>query len=147
SYNIGGVRRESSALAGTQSHGYPLGLKSLRFTPFTLERSSPMRLLNTILAAAALASFAGCTSSMDKAKLTQLLEENPEILTNAIEKNPAAIAKALQNAQRAAQQEMARSQQEQMAKEQEKYFTDPLKPTLGNAQVFVGPKDAKVTIV
>lgn len=90
---------------------------------------------------------AACTSAMDKAKLTKLLEENPDILANAIKKNPSVIGDAIAVAQNADRQAKAAEQAKRMEADREKYFKEPLKPELGATQAFRGTKDAPVTLV
>lgn len=91
--------------------------------------------------------LSACTGSLTKAQLQKLLEDNPEILTSAIKKNPGQFMDALMAAQSEQRRNQAAQQAKQMEEEREKYFKEPLKPNLGPDQAFRGPKDAKITVV
>lgn len=88
-----------------------------------------------------------CTGSLSKGQLTKLLEENPDILVNAIKKNPAQIADAMMFAQMEQRKSQQANQAKAMEEEREKFFKDPMKPYLGPEQAFRGSKDAKITVV
>ncbi len=94
-----------------------------------------------------LALLSACTGSMSKGQLTKLLEENPDILTNAIKKNPGPISEAMAFAQMEQRRTQAADQAKKMEQEREKYFKDPLKPYLGPEQAYRGAKDAPITVV
>ena len=86
----------------------------------------------------------GCSQS--PASLQKALEDNPEILVNAIKKNPDKIMAALQ----LAAQESSRKAQEVAASEEaakfEAEFKNPLKPDI-EARTSLGLVNAPITIV
>ena len=64
-----------------------------------------------------LALFVSCQSdSALKDKMTKILEENPEIVTKSIEKNPVEFVEAFQKAVRSAQSEMAKKREDEEKK-------------------------------
>lgn len=91
------------------------------------------------------ASVAGCSPSATELKET--LESNPEILTNAIEKNQVVIMDALQKAA----QETQRTSRDRMMKEQqalrEEEFRNPKTPAVSDDRASRGPKDAPILLV
>jgi protein-disulfide isomerase len=95
---------------------------------------------------AALAAFAtACAPSASQ--LQKTMEDHPEILFNAIEKNPDKFMDVVQKAA-----EKARgSQAERAQKEEEQRLTDemknPLKPVIDENSISTGPKDAPIQIV
>lgn len=100
------------------------------------------KFLTTIVVATM--ALSACTS---KDNLTKLLKENPEILVEAIKANPAKIMTALSEANRAAQEDMAKNQEADAAKEIEDSIDNPLKPEIRADDSFRGPKDAPLTLV
>lgn len=89
-------------------------------------------------------SLVGCTS---KDSLKKMLSDNPDILTEAIEKNPAAILEALNKAVRKAQEGEQKKREDDEKKQLEEAFNNPLKPELRADESFRGPKDAPITLV
>ncbi|MCB0355468.1 MAG: thioredoxin domain-containing protein [Bdellovibrionales bacterium] len=87
----------------------------------------------------------GCTPS--KESLTKLIEENPEIIFNAIEKNPKAfietVNKAAKNAQAEAQKQREMDEQTKLEEE----FKNPKKPEIDTKRPIFGTKNAPITIV
>lgn len=89
-----------------------------------------------------------CSSDQQiKSQITKVIKENPQILTEAIEKNPVLFLTALQNASKAAQTELAAKQQEEEKKALEATFDKPLKAEIRSDESFLGPKDAPLTLV
>jgi len=91
------------------------------------------------------AGLSACAPS--EKQMTELLEKHPEILTNAIDKNPDKIMDAIQKAAQAAQGRAGeRAAQAEKARLDEE-FKNPLKPEVAEARGFMGKNDAKLTIV
>lgn len=90
-------------------------------------------------------ALSACSPSAQQ--ISTLLEKNPEILTNAIEKNPdkfmAAVQKAAQNAQNMAQQNAAKEEEAKIEAE----MKNPLKPEIDPKRPVMGDKSAPITIV
>ena len=92
-------------------------------------------------------SFFNTNQSQTADKMAILLKEKPEILTDSIEENPAAILTALQTAAVGAREEMAKQREEEEKKKLEEYFTSPLEPEIGSDRAVLGPKNAPLTLV
>ncbi len=90
-------------------------------------------------------SFASCAPSTKQLK--EAVEKDPSIVFAAIEKDPEqfieVVNKAAQNAQRKAQEKAVAEE----GKKRDDEFNSPLKPTIDEARVIFGPKDAKITII
>ena len=103
------------------------------------------KLLVLLLAAVVAAS---CTSDEKlKQQMTKILAEDPKILTQAIEKNPAEFITALQNAAKNAQEEMGKKREEDEKKKLEESFDKPLVAEIRKDESIRGPKDAPITLV
>ena len=101
----------------------------------------------TILTAAVL-SITSCTSDKAlKEQISKVIQENPTLLADAIEKHPVEVMTALQNASRAAQTEMAKQRDAEEKKALESSYDKPLQANIRNDDVIVGPKDAPITLV
>ncbi len=97
-----------------------------------------------LLVVMALSFVVSCTS---KDQLKKTIEENPDIILNAIEKHP---KKFLDTLNKAVEQARSKAREEQLAQEQqdlEKEFDNPKKPSLDKSRVYFGDKDAPITIV
>ncbi len=92
-----------------------------------------------------LGTLSACTPSASQ--MSALLEKNPEILTNAILKNPEkfmeAVQKASQSMQGKEQQMAEKAEQDRMAEEAK----NPLQPEIDEKRGFMGKNDAAITIV
>src|SRR5690349_20919715 len=91
-------------------------------------------------------AFVLSACSPGKDSLKKMLEENPDILTNAIEKNPTQIMESLNNAVRTAQRKQFEDREKNAEKEREDEFANPKQPKLDDSRV-IGKKDAAITIV
>lgn len=80
-------------------------------------------------------------------RLTQTLENNPEILTKLIEKNPDKFIIAFQNAARQGQQKLAQRKKLEEQKQLEQSFNKPLVPVIRKDELIRGTKNAPITIV
>lgn len=91
-----------------------------------------------IVTAALALGLQGCAPSA--AQLKKVMEENPDIVTNVIEKHPDKFMMALQNASQAA---------ERVAEERklEEAFKNPLAPKVDDARGLMGNPAAPITIV
>lgn len=89
--------------------------------------------------------LAACAPSASQLK--KAIEKDPSIVFVAIEKDPNQFIEVVNKAAREAQ---AKQQQKEMADEQGKRdqeFKNPLKPAIDESRPFMGPKNAKITIV
>ena len=92
--------------------------------------------------------LSGCTTDKDiRNKMAKALQEDPTILTNAIEKHPAEFITALQNAAKNAQEAMAKTKDDEEKKQLEESFTKPLAAEIRSDEAIRGPKDAAITLV
>lgn len=92
--------------------------------------------------------FVSCQSdSALKDKMTKIIEENPEIVTKSIEKNPVEFVEAFQKAVKNAQGAMAKKRENDEKKEMEKLYDNPLKPLIREDEAFRGKKGAPITLV
>ena len=84
----------------------------------------------------------GCSPSA--IQLQKTLEQNPNILVNAIKKNPDAIVGAINDAAKKQADARAAGQQQDS---RDAEFANPKQPEVGEGRVIFGPKDAPITIV
>jgi protein-disulfide isomerase len=105
-----------------------------------------MSLKSTILALLCLGLF-GCATPTTPQQLQTLLEQNPEVLTNAIEANPLLFMEALQRTQKKASIEYA-AREEQLAQQQRAAeYTNPRQPVIAPGRAILGNPEAPITIV
>lgn len=97
-----------------------------------------------IFLAAALVLATACTSKDD---LKKMMKENPEIITEAIEANPAKFIDALNSAVKAAQEGEGKRREEEEKKALEDSFNNPLQAELRADESFRGNKDAPITLI
>ncbi|EQC51992.1 thioredoxin domain-containing protein [Bacteriovorax sp. DB6_IX] len=89
-----------------------------------------------------------CTSDKNfKSKLEQTLEENPEIITNTIKKNPEKFMTALRDMAMEARKNAAAKQEQNLENEINEYIQKPLPYSLRKDELVRGTKDGKITIV
>ncbi len=97
-----------------------------------------------ILFTGMIALLAGCTS---KSQLEKTIADNPDIVFNAIKKNPKkfveTVNEAVREAQMSAREDEAKEEQARMEEE----FKNPKQPAIEDGRVIFGKKDAPVTIV
>lgn len=97
---------------------------------------------------AGLMFLVSCTSDQQvKDQVAKVISENPQILVQAIEKNPVQILTALQNASKAAQEEIAKQKETEEKKALEESFNNPLYTNIRSDESIIGPKDAPITLV
>lgn len=96
--------------------------------------------------AGVLAVFAlgACTS---KQQLEKTLADNPEIVFNAIKKNPKKFVETVNEAVRAAQESSRADEEKEEQGRLEEEFKNPKQPKLEDGRIVFGKKDAPVTIV
>ncbi len=87
------------------------------------------------------------TISCTKSYLKEVLAENPDILVEAIEKNPKEIINALNNASIKFRQEQIAQASKKRRVEREKEFSAPKKPTTPSHRAYFGDVKAPITIV
>ena len=87
------------------------------------------------------------TKQQIKDEVTKVISENPQILADAIEKNPVVILTALQNASKNAQNELAKQKEAEEKKALEETFNNPIKVTLRKDEAIRGAKNAPITLV
>ena len=97
----------------------------------------------TILLIAVLFSF-GCTS---KDQLKKTIEENPDIILNAIEKHPKKFLDTLNSAVEKARSKAREEQEEKQKMALEEEFDKPKQPEISEDRVIFGAKNAPITIV
>lgn len=98
-----------------------------------------------ILLTAVVVFATACTTSKDDLK--KMLKENPDIITEAIEANPAKFIDALNNAVKIAQEGEGKRREEEEKKALEESFNNPLQPEIRADESFRGDKDAPITLV
>tara|TARA_R110002049_G_scaffold132766_3_gene291931 strand:+ start:1958 stop:2668 length:711 start_codon:yes stop_codon:yes gene_type:complete len=90
----------------------------------------------------------GCMSEGQlKDKMAKVLAENPEVLTEAIEKNPDKFVTSLQKAIKDAQSTMAKRRAEEEQKQFEEFFENPLEPVINKSMASVGDDNAPIVLV
>jgi protein-disulfide isomerase len=92
----------------------------------------------------ALAVFAltGCSKALEKA-----IENNPDIVFNAIKKNPKKFIEVVNEAARGAQEEARKDEEQAEETRMEEEFKSPKQPKIDESRVAFGPKNAPITIV
>jgi protein-disulfide isomerase len=95
-------------------------------------------------AAAVAMVAAGCTS---KQQLEKTIEANPDIVFNAIKKNPKKFVEVVNEAVRTAQESSRQDEEHEEQARLEEEFKNPKKPVLEEGRVIFGDEKAPVTIV
>jgi protein-disulfide isomerase len=97
-----------------------------------------------VLSVLALLAAAGCTS---KQQLEKTIEENPEIVFNAIKKNPKKFVEVVNEAVKTAQESARADEEKEESKRVEDEFKNPKQAKVEDGRVIFGKKDAPVTII
>ncbi len=101
-------------------------------------------LSSALLAVVAAFAFTACTG---KQQVEKIIQDNPEIVFNAIKKDPkkfvAVVNEAVRTAQEAGREDEAKEEAARMDEE----FKNPKKAVIEDGRVIFGNKDAPVTIV
>lgn len=100
--------------------------------------------LKVFALAAATLLVAACTPSVSQMK--KLISDNPEIITEAMEKNPGKFGEAIQKAAYEARRQAQAKMEEDKKKEMEEQFKNPKKVPLDNRPIR-GAKDAAMVLV
>jgi protein-disulfide isomerase len=90
-------------------------------------------------------SLAACAPSASQLK--KVVEENPDVVFVAIEKNPDKFIEVVNKAAQEAQKKAQERAQEEETKSRDTEFTNPLKPEIEPGRVIFGKADAPITIV
>jgi protein-disulfide isomerase len=75
------------------------------------------------------------------------ISKNPDIVINAMKKNPAKFMEALNEAAKSAQEAKRANAEKDEQDEMEKQFANPAKPELDSKRAMQGPDSAPITIV
>ncbi len=111
-------------------------------------KESKMKFLKALLVLSIGVALAGCTSDQKiKEQVAKALKEDPKILAEAIEKNPAEIIDALQKAARAAQEDLAKKREDEEKKKLEESFDKPLVGKIRSDESIRGTKGAPITVI
>jgi len=90
----------------------------------------------------------GCMSdSQFKEKLAKALKDDPKLLTDAIEANPADIITSFQKAVKDAQKELVARREQDEVKALEENYTNPLKPKIRDDESIRGTKGGPLVLV
>ncbi len=107
-----------------------------------------MKFLNVLMILSCVFMVMSCTSDEKmKQQVSKILKDDPKVLTDAIEKNPAAFIEALQKAAKTAQEEMGKNREADEKKKLEESFEKPLMAEIRSDESMRGPKDAPLTLV
>jgi len=89
-----------------------------------------------------------CVSDKDfKEKVKKTIEENPEMVMDAINKRPKEFVQALQKAVNEVRTEEEKKARDTEQKKMEEHFNNPLVPQIGELESIRGDKDAPITLV
>lgn len=107
-----------------------------------------MKFVNALVMLCCSLLIVSCTSDEKvKQQVTKILQDDPKVLTEAIEKHPAAFIEALQKAAKVAQEEMGKNREVEEKKKLEEAFDKPLVADIRSDESIRGPKDAQLTLV
>lgn len=95
-----------------------------------------------LLAVGALLLTTGCGKMLEKA-----VENNPDIVFNAIKKNPKRFVEVVNEAVRTAQESSREDQEKEAQAQMEEEFKNPKQAAVEDGRVIFGNKNAPVTIV
>lgn len=123
-------------------------MELLRYvSKLTIPNGGYMKSLSLVLVLGALLAVSCTSDKQIQEQITKVIKENPKLIAEAIEKNPVEIMTALQNASKAAQEQMAKQQEVDEKKALEETFNKPLVAKIRSDESFLGPKDAPITLV
>ena len=92
--------------------------------------------------------ISSCSSDKSfQAQLERTLQKKPEIVFEAIKKNPQKFMTVFQESITAAKASMAKDLAEKEKQQLEEAFNSPLKAHISKKQLIRGPKDAPITII
>lgn len=84
----------------------------------------------------------GCSAALEKA-----VEQNPDIVFNAIKKNPKKFIEVVNEAARSAQEDARKNEEQEEKARMDEEFKNPKQPKIEENRVVFGPKTAPITIV
>jgi len=105
-----------------------------------------LKLNNKLTMACALALGLGLTSCSPEKMVKDAIEKNPDIVFEAIKKEPAKFMEAVNEAVKKDQESKQKGAAESEAKALEEQFANPMKPELQADRHVFGPADAPITI-
>lgn len=106
---------------------------------------SYLRKILVLSAAVAMLASLGCSPSASQLKKT--MEENPDILYAAIEKDPKGFLEVVNKAARQAQEQAREDEAKAEETRMEEEFKNPKQAEISEDRAIFGPKSAEVTIV
>lgn len=95
-----------------------------------------------LLGALLILPLIGCSAALEKA-----VEQNPDIVFNAIKKNPKKFIEVVNEAARAAQDDARKNEEQEEKARMDEEFKNPKSPKIEESRVVFGPKTAPITIV
>lgn len=102
-------------------------------------------LKNILLYLFAFTIAVGCAPQ--PSQLKKVIEENPDIVFSAIEKDPVKFVEVVNKAVQSAQSKREEGMAAEEDKKRDEEFKNPLKPVIDESRAIWGPKDAPITIV
>ncbi len=106
-----------------------------------------MKRFHPFLFAGLLVAFFVTACAPNASQLKKVVEENPEIIFNAIEKNPQKFLETVNVAAREAREQEAKKMADAEDQRREDEFKNPKSPVIQADRAIKGDKDAPVTIV
>ncbi|MGE0761974.1 MAG: DsbA family protein [Bdellovibrionales bacterium] len=101
-----------------------------------------MKRLSWLLLSLSVLGLVGCSAALEKA-----VEQNPDIVFNAIKKNPKKFLEVVNEAARNAQADARKDEEAQEAAQLEEEFKSPKNPKIDDNRIVFGNKSAPITIV
>lgn len=89
--------------------------------------------------------WTGCTPNASQLK--KVVEDNPEIIFNAIEKHPALFLESVNKAAQAAREQEEKKMMDAENSARDEEFKNPKQPVIDESRAIAGNKQASVTIV
>lgn len=89
--------------------------------------------------------WTGCTPNASQLK--KVVEDNPEIIFNAIEKHPALFLDSVNKAAQAAREQEEKKMMDAESQARDEEFKNPKQPAIDEARAILGNKQAPITIV
>jgi protein-disulfide isomerase len=109
------------------------------YQPTTRSGTLKIKHLSGLIACFALV---GCSAALEKA-----VEQNPDIVFNAIKKNPKKFIEVVNEAARTAQEDSRKDEEKAEETRMEEEFKSPKQPKVEADRVVFGPKNAPITII
>ena len=100
-----------------------------------------------LLAVATLFVLSSCASSKVEQVVEKVLREKPELVFDAIEKNPQKFIASVQKASQEARRVSMAEQESKEKTDQEEEYKNPKKPQISDDRALRGKKDAPITLV